>query len=107
MVLLATASSVLPTIVVPLAIVLVMTGLLLAVLSVVRRRMRGDVHQARDFTLTELRDLHRQGKLSDEEFERAKSLLVGKVHSKLAKEVKPSLASQPMTTELKPNKDAD
>ena len=107
MALLATVSSSLTTIIVPLAIVLVFTGVLLAVLSVVRRRMRGDVTGARDFTLTDLRDLHRQGKLTDEEFERAKSLLVGKVHTTLAGEAKPSLSSSPMHTELKADKDAD
>ena len=90
---------------VPLAIVLVFTGVLLAVLSVIRRRMRREHSTAGDFTLTELRDLHREGKLNDEEFERAKSLLVGKVHNKLAKEAKPSFSSPPMHTDLKADPD--
>lgn len=99
--LLGTTSSVLTSIVVPLAAVLVFTGLLLAVLSFIRRRMKIEESTPRDFSLTELRDLHRQGKLTDEEFDRAKSLLVGKVHSNLAKEVKPTMAAEPMRSEIK------
>lgn len=98
---LGTASSALTSIVIPLAIVLVFTGLLLAVLSLVRRRMRIDAATPRDFTLTELRDLHRQGKMTDQEFERAKSLLVGKVHSNLAKEPKPGRTADPLGSEIK------
>jgi hypothetical protein len=101
MILLASATSSLTSIIVPLAIVLVFTGVLLAILSVLKRRMGGELTTPRDFTLTELRDLHRQGKLSDEEFGRAKSLLVEKVHSKLAKEAKPSMTASPLNAELK------
>lgn len=96
-----TPSSALTGVFIPLAIVLVCTGLLLAVLSIVRSRMRGEQHRPRDFTLTELRELHRTGQLTDEEFDRAKSLLVGKVHTSLAKEVKPSIASKPLNADLK------
>lgn len=99
--LLGTTSSALTSIVIPLAIVLVLAGLLLAVLSIVKRRMKTETGHASDFTLTELRDLRAQGKISEEEFERAKSLMVGKVHSKLAKEAKPTNAATPLGAELK------
>lgn len=98
---LGTTSSALTSIVIPLAIVLAIAGVLLAVLSVVRRRMKVESGHATDFTLTELRDLRAQGKLTEEEFERAKSLMVGKVHAKLAKEARPSNAAAPLGAELK------
>lgn len=88
MILLASIVSSLSSIVIPLAIVVVCAGVLLAVLSIVKRRMRVEPSTSRDFSLTELRDLHRAGKLTDDEFERAKALLVGRVHSQLAKEAK-------------------
>ena len=91
--------------IVALGLVLVVTAVLLATLSVVRRRMRDDAAAAagvgRGFTLNDLRTLHRQGKLSDEEFERAKSKLVSNVQSTLAKEKKPSLVEKPLGEELK------
>ncbi len=101
MALLSAASSSVTSIVIPLAIVLVFTGVLLAVLSFLRRKMKVEESTPRDFSLTDLRDLHRQGKMTDEEFERAKSLIVNKVHTKLAKEAKPSMVAQPMESELK------
>lgn len=89
------------SIIIPLAIVLVFTGLLLAVLSMFRRRMKVEESTPRDFTLTDLRELHRQGKMTTQEFERAKALMVEKVQSKLAQEVKPTKAAQPFNTDLK------
>lgn len=37
------------------------------------------------FTLSDLRQLHKQGKMSDEEFERARSLIVGNAKAMSAK----------------------
>ena len=85
---------------IPLAAVLVFAGILLAVLSVVRRRMKVQEHAPLDFSLTDLRNLHRQGKLTDDEFEKAKALMVNKVHTTLAKEVKPSMVAEPMNTDI-------
>lgn len=101
MILLAAAASSLGSLVIPLAVVVLGAGLLLATLSIVKRRLKGDSGTANDFSLTELRDLHRAGKLTDAEFERAKSLLVGKVHSQLAKEAKPPTLTPAAPTEFK------
>ena len=88
--------------VIALGVVVIIAGVLLAGLSVVRRRMReGATFAARDFSLGDLRTLHREGKLSDEEFERAKAKLVSGVQSTLAKERKPSMVEKPFGEEVK------
>ncbi len=90
------------TLVLALGVVVALTGGLLAALAVIRRRMREDAAQTpRDFSLGDLRSLHREGKLSDEEFERAKAKLVSGVRSTLQKEAKPSMVEQPFQEELK------
>lgn len=88
--------------IVPLAVVIIVAGVLLAGLSIVRRKMRQDAAaSAKDFSLGDLRTLHREGKLTDEEFERAKAKLVGNARSALIKETKPSLVEKPIGEELK------
>jgi uncharacterized membrane protein len=85
-----------------LSAVVVIAGVLLALLGVVRRRIREETaFVPKDFALSDLRDLHRDGKLTDEEFERAKAKLVSGVQAKLAKEAKPSRLEQPLQEELK------
>ena len=91
----------LTSIFIPLAILLALVGLMMAILSVVRRKIGVGDPAPRDFSLGQLRELHSQGKLTDEEFEKAKSLMVSKVHSNLAKEVKPSMVAEPLNTDLK------
>ena len=51
----------------------------------VRKRMspHEDMH-GEGFTLTDLRELHRSGKISDEEFERAKAKMVEALHAQHA-----------------------
>jgi len=55
--------------------------------SFVRKRMRENVEEGpvTGFTLADLRDLHRGGKMSDEEFERAKATLVSATKAAAAK----------------------
>lgn len=85
-----------------LAAVVIVAGILLSLLGVVRRRVREESgFTPKDFTLSDLRDLHRDGKLTDEEFERAKSKLVSGVQAKLAKESKPTRVDPPFQEELK------
>lgn len=64
---------------VAIAIVLAAALVLVALVAWARRRLvGGDDRDARPggFTLSDLRQLHREGKMSDEEFERAKAQLV-------------------------------
>ena len=85
-----------------LAALIVVVAVLLFALSIVRRRMRADDGVARDFTLSDLRRLRSEGKLSDEELDRAKSALVGRTHATLAADAKPSVHARPIDAELKP-----
>ena len=86
----------------PLAGLLVLTGILLGALSYYRRKMHTPEPLIRDFTLSDLRQLHREGKLTDEEFDRAKSRLVSSVQNKLAKEARPTAPhAEPLNAELK------
>ena len=60
----------------------ILIGILLVlflVVSAIRRSMRSDEASggSAGFTLGDLRSLHRQGKMTDEEFEKAKALLIG------------------------------
>jgi hypothetical protein len=69
----------------PLLAVLVVTVALLGVLAWYRRRMREeDLESPEDFTLGSLRALHKEGKLSTEEFERAKARVVALSQAKKA-----------------------
>lgn len=60
-------------------------GLLLVVVLIgglvivwVRRYMRGEQKSADGFSLEDLRQMHRRGEMSDEEFARAKSAILGR-----------------------------
>ena len=60
---------------------MVILGLCVAMfflVSLVRKKVRGDADDGpvTGFTLADLRELHRNGKMSDEEFERAKAKLL-------------------------------
>lgn len=59
---------------------IVLVGLLLAgfvaVTQVKKRLMRSDDSPGSGFTLSDLRRLHREGKMTDEEFEKAKQIIV-------------------------------
>lgn len=71
---------------VAIAVVLAGTVLLVVLLAWARRRLLPrDENDARPggFTLSDLRRLHRDGKMSDEEFERAKAQLVALAHRSL------------------------
>lgn len=87
----------------PLLALLILAAVLIGALAFVRRKVH-DSHgpsTPRDFSLGDLRALHREGKLTDEEFERAKSKLVSNVKATLQKEAKPSMVEEPFTEELK------
>jgi hypothetical protein len=50
-----------------------------AVMYAIRRMFRGDASgSSDDFSLQDLRDLHARGELSDEEFARAKTAIIGR-----------------------------
>ncbi|HEY2586473.1 MAG TPA: SHOCT domain-containing protein [Tepidisphaeraceae bacterium] len=59
---------------------IVLVGLVLAgfvaVAQVKKRLMRTDDSPGSGFTLSDLRRLHREGKMTDEEFEKAKQIIV-------------------------------
>lgn len=88
---------------IPLLFLLLLSAVLVGALAVVRRKMHeGHMsHAPRDFSLGDLRRLHREGKLNDEEFARAKAKLVGSMQATLKKETKPSMVEQPVSEELK------
>lgn len=90
-------------IIIPLLFLLILSGLLVAALAFVRKKMHGEQYSStsRDFSLGDLRDLHREGKLTAEEFERAKEKLIGSVRQSLKKEAKPSMVEKPAGEELK------
>lgn len=71
----------------PAALILVFAAILLGALSIVRRRMRqhDQPNLMRGFTLDDLRQLKREGKLTDEEFDKAKAKIVANVQRSLAK----------------------
>lgn len=87
----------------PMAIIVVLAGLLLAALSIVRRRMRhfDQPPAMRGFTLADLRDLRRSGQLTEEEFEKAKAKIVAGVQASIAKEAKPAPNAEPLNLEPK------
>lgn len=85
-----------------LAVGVVVVAILLAGLSVVRRRMNNDDGVARDFTLGDLRRLRAEGKLTDDELNRAKSALVDRTHARLAADAKPTAPhARPIDAEFK------
>ena len=85
-----------------MALFIVLVAFLLAILGFVRRRMRADDGVARDFTLSDLRRLQAEGKLTDEELSRAKSALVGRTHASLAANAKPTTPhAEPIDAEFK------
>jgi hypothetical protein len=99
---LAQASFPVVKMIVALGVVVVLAAILLGALSIVRRRMREEgAFAPKGFSLGDLRDLHRAGKLSTEEFERAKAKLVSGVQSTLAKERTPSRTEERFGQELK------
>ena len=75
--------------------------------AIVRLRnwMRSGAESSEPFTLEDLRKLHREGQLSDEEFERAKTMMIGSVRrAPSLKELKAAQGTQaretPPTTPL-------
>src|SRR5688572_9542288 len=64
---------------------LVLVGVVLvgsAVIYVVRRSFKSGVTSSdAGFTLQDLRDLHAAGELTDEQFERAKAMMIGRLRS--------------------------
>lgn len=56
------------------------------VLQVKRRLQRPDVTAGAGFTLSDLRQLHKSGQMSDEEFERAKAKVVDAARRAAARE---------------------
>ncbi|MFM7052889.1 MAG: hypothetical protein ACKOYN_12290 [Planctomycetota bacterium] len=69
----------------------------------IRRWMRAESERSQPFTLEDLRRLHREGTLTDEEFARAREAMVGSIRSKVpAKKAKgpgiePGIAELPST----------
>lgn len=79
-------NSALSRLIVPAVIVIVLAAVLLALLGLVRRRLRPSQEDAaarlmRGFTLDDLRQMKRDGQLTDVEFERAKAKLVASMQS--------------------------
>jgi len=63
---------------------LVLIGLVVAAtfgVMWIRRWMRQDDDPGAGFTLSDLRELHRQGKMTDQEFEKAKAIALASVKS--------------------------
>lgn len=86
---------------VALAIFLAFVGVVLGALSIYRRKMQATDFRGQDFTLDQLRRLHREGKLTTEEFERAKLNLVGSMHASLLKERKQTKNEEALGAEVK------
>ena len=62
----------------------------------IRSWMKDNSEAAQPFTLDDLRQLHRSGQLSDEEFERAKEMMIGSVRrAPTLKEIKAAQAKSP------------
>lgn len=75
-------------------IVLVVVGWF--VIARIRGWMKDNAEAAQPFTLDDLRQLHRSGQLSDEEYERAKEMMIGSVRrAPTLKELKAAQAKQP------------
>jgi HJR/Mrr/RecB family endonuclease len=76
-------------------VLIVLVLILWVAVSTLRKRLKEDDVVGTGFTLSDLRQLHKQGKMSTEEFEKAKAILL----ASLAKDVSPP------TTEPKPPTD--
>jgi hypothetical protein len=64
----------------------------LVVVSQVKRRLAADDRdkgQPGGFTLSDLRDMHKSGQMSDEEFERAKGMIIDAARRAAARDKKP------------------
>jgi Short C-terminal domain len=80
----------------PLAGVLIVTGLLLAALAAYRRRMKADNDaDGADFSIGDLRRLKAAGQMTDDEFERAKAKLIATTHARLEPKNKPPASPPP------------
>jgi uncharacterized membrane protein len=79
----------------------VLIGLLLAafvaVAQVKKRLIRSDDTSGSGFSLSELRRLHREGKMSDEEFEKAKLVIVGAAQRAAERQAAEAQAKKPST----------
>ena len=70
----------------PLAIVLIVGSALVFGVAVLRRYLRSDDGEvARDFSLGDLRRLRAEGKITQEELDRAKGAILGKTQAELAR----------------------
>jgi hypothetical protein len=78
-------------------VVAIMLGLAAVAVAIVRRRMDPDEDfRGEGFSLADLRELHKSGQLSAEEFERARAKMVESLHAAQARQaaVKAELAKQ-------------
>jgi len=65
-------------------------------ISRIRSWMKDNAEATQPFTLEDLRALHRDGQLSDQEFERAKEMMIGSVRrAPTLKELKAAQAKEP------------
>jgi NAD(P)-dependent dehydrogenase (short-subunit alcohol dehydrogenase family) len=77
------------------AVLLIIVLVAFAGYTYLRKWMRADEPSVgRGFTLADVRELHRQGKMSDAEYEATKALLIGAA-KKMASEMPPVLPRQP------------
>lgn len=75
----------------PLSIVLIVGAALVFGVAVLRKYLKaGDDEVARDFSLGDLRRLKAEGKISQEELDRAKAALVGRTQAEMAKQPDPA-----------------
>ena len=58
-------------------LIVLLLAAFVGVAQVKKRMMRTDESGGAGFTLSDLRALHREGKMTDDEFEKAKSIIVG------------------------------
>lgn len=79
-------------------IVLVVVGWIAVVR--IRRWMRESAEQAAPFTLEDLRRLHREGKLTDEEFARAREAMLGSIRSKVPEKKAKRPGTEPGVADL-------
>lgn len=65
-----------------LGLILLLVTILIVTIYIGRRMVRGDDDVSdQPFTLQSLRDLHASGQLSDEEFQRARDAMIGRIKS--------------------------
>lgn len=57
------------------------------VIARIRNWMRADEGPSEAFTLEDLRKLHRSGQISDEEYERAKAMMIGSTRAPASKDI--------------------